>query len=171
MITFQPYKDGLYLTESGYLDPDNARVGFILLNPPAIPVNIQLDATAWNNGDADVLGFFAFFVPASSLPEKKRNWDTFGSTLKGLFQLQANENQFGWFTEAAGADPVFTVPPILVNRSGSISVQTSFHLDFQNVSLQVSSSPFNPSVISFDDGQNAFLFSNPNGSVRLVAQA
>lgn len=172
MITFQLYKDGLYLTESGIGNPDIARVGFILQNPPATPPqSIQLDANAWSNGDTDVLGYFAFFVPASTLPPQTRDWDTFGSTLNGLFQQQANANQFGWFTETAGGAPVFTVPPILVNRSGSsITVQTSFHLDFQNVSLQVSSSPFNPSVISFDDGQNVFLFSNPNGSVRLVAQ-
>lgn len=172
MITFQLYKDGLYLTQSAIGDPDNARVGFIFQNPPAtLPPSIQLDANAWSNGDPNVLGYFAFFVPASTLPPQTRNWDTFGSTLGGLFAEQANANQFGWFTEAAGTAPVFTDPPILVNRSGSsITVQTSFHLDFQNVSLQVNSSPFTPSVISFDDGQNAFLFSNPNGSVRLVVQ-
>lgn len=172
MITFQLYKDGLYLTQSGIGDPDNARVGFILQNPPTtLPPTIQLDANGWSNGDPNVLGYFAFFVPASTLPPQTRNWDTFGSTLSGLFGAQSNANQFGWFTEAAGVPPVFVDPPILVNRSGSsITVQSSFHLDFQNVSLQVSSSPFNPSVISFDDGQNAFLFSNPNGSVRLVAQ-
>lgn len=171
MITFQLYKDGLYLTQSSIGNPDNARVGFILQNPPATPPpTIQLDANAWNNGDANVLGYFAFFVPASTLPPQTRNWDTFGSTLSGLFQQQPNANQFGWFNEAPGVAPVFADPPILVNRSANITVQTSFHLDFQNVSLQVSSSPFNPSVISFDDGQNAFLFSNPNGSVRLVVQ-
>lgn len=171
MITFQLYKDGLYLTQSSFGDPDNARVGFILQNPPeTLPPNIQLDANAWSSGAPNVLGYFAFFVPASTMPPQTRNWDTFGSTLSGLFQQQSNPNQFGWFIEAAGSAPTFTDPPILVNRSGSISVQTSFHLDLQNVSLQVSSSPFNPSVISFDDGQNAFLFSNPNGSVRLVVQ-
>jgi hypothetical protein len=172
MITFPLYKDGLYLTESGIGEPDNARVGFILQSPPATPPqSIQLNADAWNNGDPNVLGYFAFFVPASTLPPQTRNWDTFGSTLGGLFQQQSNANQFGWFTEGAGVAPVLTVPPILVSRSGSsITVQSSFHLDFQNVSLQVSSTPFKPSVISFDDGQNAFLFSNPDGAVRLVAQ-
>ena len=47
MITFQLYKNGLYLTQSGFGDPDNARVGFILQNPPATPPpSIQLDAKA-----------------------------------------------------------------------------------------------------------------------------
>lgn len=171
MITLQLYKNGLYLTQSGFADPDNARVGFLLASAPGQPPqSIQLTSAAWNNGDADVLGYFAFFVPNSTLPPQTRNWDTFGTALLGLFQSQPNQNQFGWINESPGNAPTLNGTQILVSRDSGITAQNTFNLTFNNVELQVNFSPFNQPAISFDDGQNAFLFDNSNSVVALAAQ-
>ncbi|MFL6257219.1 MAG: hypothetical protein ACJ74T_19600 [Pyrinomonadaceae bacterium] len=171
MITLQLYKNGLYLTQSGFADPDNARVGFLLASPPAQPPpSIQLTSAAWNNGEADVLGYFAFFVPLSTLPENTRNWDTFGTALLNLFQSQPNQNQFGWINESPGNAPTLNGTQILVSRGSGVTAQNSFTLTFLNVSLEVSFSPFNQPTISFDEGQNAFLFDNSGQIVSLAAQ-
>jgi len=164
MITFQRFENGLYLTQADIANPAAARVGFFFQNQSRTDSTFEFSSAAWTN-PAD-LGYFAFFTPSET-----RDWNAFASGAFGIFQA-ASGSQFGWFTDNNGA--VTGESLILVGNQGSSSsnVQGTFQLVFNNIVLQIVSSPiptFQP-IISFDDPSNAFQITNPtfgNPAVRL----
>lgn len=167
MITFQHYKNGLYLSAADIAAPGNARVGFMFQDQGRQDPTFTFSAKAWT--DKSDLGYFAFFAPSST-----RDWDAFATAIRGQFQSHSNA-QFGWFEESGGT--VTPAPLIIVSNQGSgqAQVQSSFSYVFRNVALQVTVNPFgSPNLIAFDDASNVFAIDNPSvggqAAVRIVVQ-
>ena len=153
MITFQPYKSGLYLPQEELSSPGTARVGFMFQDSGRTDSSYDFTSAEWTSGSNQ--GFFAFFAPSTT-----RDWDTFATQARALFQ-QNEGAQLGWFTEDGS---VQAATLILVNRDtpGEPVAESAFSFSFRNVTFQVPVNPFGSSAdITFDDDANQFAVAVP----------
>lgn len=157
MIIYKLYKDGLYLNESVYDDPSMARVGFMFQDGSRTDDTFELNQESWT--DPDSQGYFAFFVPS-----KTRNWDSFGSELRKIFE-STQTSQFGWFSESEDTVKAGTLVLVSGQGTASPSVQSPFSFKFNNVTLRIDGSPFLQAVIDFDDTGNRFRLLNKDKRV------
>ncbi|APR75953.1 Hypothetical protein A7982_01300 [Minicystis rosea] len=169
MITFQLFKDGLYLPQTSIGDPGSACLAFLFQDAARRDPTYTLSQASWTSPTDQ--GYFAFFVPSAT-----RDWSAFAAAVRALFQGTPSA-QLGWFVEDGGG--VTPASLILVANQGtaSPSVQQPFQLAFRTLALNVATNPFLPSsnpVIAFDDTANTFGITNTDvggtPAVRLTAQ-
>ncbi len=163
MLTFARFQGGLYLAEADLNDPPRARVGFLFQDSTRTDSPFVLSQNSWT--DPQQQGYFVFFTPSST-----RDWVQFASDARSLFE-KTERAQFGWLAEDGASLSAMTLVLVANQGTSTPSVAQPFSLSFNNIVLTVQASPFIRSIISYDDANNAFQFTNANqNSIRLTAQ-
>ena len=150
MITFQLFKNGLYLST----DPALARVGFLFQDASRTDPTFTFSSSEWTSPQNQ--GYFAFFEPSAT-----RDWDTYGGQVRTAFQ-QNQGAQLGWFSDSPQGATLVSSIQVSGQGTSSPTIQGSPALIFGNITLFVVV-PFGSTVtISFDDPSNSFLIANPS---------
>ncbi|CAN5688402.1 hypothetical protein BH11PSE6_BH11PSE6_04310 [soil metagenome] len=161
MVGFTRYDNALYLPTADIGDVAQARIGFLFQDATRTDPTFDLTQASWT--DPAQQGYFFFFLPSA-----QRDWSLFAGKVRTLFG-QTAQAQFAWISEqGTGSSLTLTAATLIqVTNQGTASPSPSGPFSFAfatNIALTVPSSPFLPSVISFDDAGGQFLFPNQASS-------
>ncbi len=168
MVGFTRYDNALYLPTADIGNVAQARIGFLFQDSARTDQTFELNQASWT--DPAQQGFFFFFLPSAV-----RDWSQFAANVRTLFG-QTAEAQFAWIVEqGSGSSVTLSAATLIqVNNQGTANPSPSAAFTFAfatNIALNVPTSPFLPSVISFDDASGQFLFpSNSSSAINLTAQ-